>query len=197
MTSHPKELFTTFGSIALVVGERQSARSTFIRSLEPKQIIGYYPKFSNDRKSLITELGKHKQKTILAIETELPAISEKSDTLLKELSLLAKIRKHIYLIEWKLTDNADPDTILYATYAQFVPTIVVTYGLSKEAATNDSSQGRFSSIGTIIKNQFEWFLEYSIIRGNSGIALQPEHLKYDVTHHVPKNLIKETDNAKL
>lgn len=184
----PTKYVETFDKVMLVLGDRESGRSTFIRSFNPIAVMSYYPKFSGDRKKLVTDLGRTKEKSIIGIETGLPALVENSDVFLKELALLAKIRKHIYLVEWRVHADENYIKFMGSTYSKFASTIFVTKGITKDAETLELSGGRFSGIGSFMKDSPDWFLEYSVVKHNQEAAIELENVKYNVSNYVPKEL---------
>src|SRR5581483_9743178 len=98
-----------------------------------------------------------------------------------ELLLFAKLRKHIYLIEWRV----EPDNIVgfsSSTYTKYATSIFITCGLKKDPYY-DEDANRFSAIGSKMDTGNEdMIVEYHVLKRKGSQALVSDKLKYNISN---------------
>jgi hypothetical protein len=184
----PKEFIgNDFGKIILIAGDKNSGKSTFIISQEPKELLYYKPQFKQDKKNFIEELSYIDPNSFIGIETIFPCISQNSDIFLKELALLAKISKHTYLIEWRV-ETKNISSFLFSTYSKYAKSIFLTNGIKQDTIEEENSSGRFSSIASKINSiGNDFVLEYKILKCDNSLAIDPETKSYNITKWIKKS----------
>lgn len=176
-------LKSTTGDLVLITGRRESGKSTLIKTWS-HSVIDYSPRFSNDRKTMISSLGLFPKKAVIGITGSLPNPVEKPDRLFKELGLLASLQHHVYLLEWNLTEIDSISPLLTSTYARRIASIVQCHGLALKAPEGIA---RFAGIASRIYPSHTWLLDYEIRKQNTYMSLENERFQQDVTAFVEQD----------
>lgn len=176
----PKTFLGEFGKTILVIGNKNSGQAVFLKSIEPYSILEYKPKFSRDRKILVDQLTKIPSSNVVGIETNLPSVSENLDAFLKEMEMLAKLNKHIYVMSWNLSPDNLQKRASTKTYLRYVPSVFATYGLVKEEGESNYIS-RFQMIGNRIGGQNDdCVLQYALVKKDKFFVVETEMLRYRI-----------------
>lgn len=178
--------------IIIVAGQRYSGRSNFMMALNPIDTVWYAPRLATDRKELIQKLQIYPNDSIIAIESELPGLVEKPNSLINQLGVLARLRKHTYILEWTI----DADAAAMFARSTYCNSKQITSIFHTIAIKKDDSPGkgiaRFRSIAArVCKKMDKWVIEYQILKNAGNTSLPTEVLKY----HINEFRKKEPHNA--
>lgn len=181
----PRDFFPDSpGHLILVAGDIKSGRSTFLKS-QTDHLIQYRPLFGTDRKNLVATLSSFEKNSTIGIETSLPVICEHPPSLLKDLKLLAKLKKHNYLLEWRCKDS-EIGPLLGPTIAGSVYLAFYTHGIVRSDSASDKAiMSRLAAVA-IGKGTKKPVLDinYSVLVHKSVVANKPSVWKYNVTEHL-------------